>query len=375
MIRIDSKISSLAPRKIFKGIFILFVILFAGTAGYMIIERWSFLDSLYMTVITITTVGYREVGKVSEAGRIFTIFVIFSGVGIIAYILGIVAQAMVDFQMRSIIGRKRLGLKIRTMKNHYIICGFGRLGKIICRELKASNTPIVVVDNNPENRQVLEDEGIPYINDDATVEDVLIEAGIERAKGLVSVVASDADNVFITMTARGLNPSLFILARADEERTEKKLIRAGADRVVMPYLIGGQRMAQTILKPAVTDFLELTVHNRQIGLEMGELEVSENSKLDGVTLIDSGIRQELDVIIVAISKKSGEMKFNPSSQTRIEAGDTLISLGKSEDLKKLAQILSNLDTSLHIAFRRERGWRFCDQVEEARKLVEESFKH
>jgi len=226
------------------------------------------------------------------------------------------------------------------MKNHYIICGFGRLGKIICRELKASNTPIVVVDNNPENRQVLEDEGIPYINDDATVEDVLIEAGIERAKGLVSVVASDADNVFITMTARGLNPSLFILARADEERTEKKLIRAGADRVVMPYLIGGQRMAQTILKPVVTDFLELTVHNRQIGLEMGELEVSENSKLDGVTLIDSGIRQEMDVIIVAISKKSGEMKFNPSSQTRIEAGDTLISLGKSEDLRKLAQILS-----------------------------------
>ncbi len=340
MIRIDSKISSLAPRKIFKGIFILFVILFAGTAGYMIIERWSFLDSLYMTVITITTVGYREVGKVSEAGRIFTIFVIFSGVGIIAYILGIVAQAMVDFQMRSIIGRKRLGLKIRTMKNHYIICGFGRLGKIICRELKASNTPIVVIDNNPENRQVLEDEGIPYINDDATVEDVLIEAGIERAKGLVSVVASDADNVFITMTARGLNPSLFILARADEERTEKKLIRAGADRVVMPYLIGGQRMAQTILKPVVTDFLELTVHNRQIGLEMGELEVSENSRLDGVTLIDSGIRQEMDVIIVAISKKSGEMKFNPSSQTRIEAGDTLISLGKSEDLRKLAQILS-----------------------------------
>ena len=233
-----------------------------------------------------------------------------------------------------------MGLKIRTMKNHYIICGFGRLGKIICRELKASNTPIVVIDNNPENRQVLEDEGIPYINDDATVEDVLIEAGIERAKGLVSVVASDADNVFITMTARGLNPSLFILARADEERTEKKLIRAGADRVVMPYLIGGQRMAQTILKPAVTDFLELTVHNRQIGLEMGELEVSENSKLDGVTLIDSGIRQEMDVIIVAISKKSGEMKFNPSSQTRIEAGDTLISLGKSEDLRKLAQILS-----------------------------------
>lgn len=168
----------------------------------------------------------------------------------------------------------------------------------------------------------------------------MIEAGIERAKGLISVVASDADNLFITMTARGLNPKIFILARADEEHTEKKLIRAGANKVAMPYLIGGHKMAQTIIKPAVTDFLGFIIDNRDMGLEMVELVVGEKSGLNGVTLVDSGIRQEMDIIIVAVRKKDGTMRFNPSSQTRIESGDILISLGKSEDLKKLAKSLS-----------------------------------
>jgi voltage-gated potassium channel len=305
----------------------------------MSIEGWDLMDAMYMTVISITTVGFREVGTVSEAGKIFTIFIIFSGMGIMAYILGMAAQAMVDFQVRSIIGRKKLGIKIRGVKNHYIICGFGRIGKIITRELIINKIPLLVIENNPEERQILENEELPYINDDATNEDVLIEAGIERAKGLVSVVASDADNLFITMSARGLNNDLFIVTRADEVQTEKKLLRAGANRVVMPYLIGGEKMAHSIIKPAVTDFLEYTVHDKDISLEMVELAVSEKSRLNGVTLVDSEIRQDMDVIIVAI-KREGEMKFNPSSQTRIEAGDTLISLGKSEDLRTLAVILA-----------------------------------
>ena len=199
---------------------------------------------------------------------------------------------------------------------------------------------MVVIDNNPETLQALENEEIPFIGDDATSEDVLIEAGIERAKGLVSVVASDADNLFITMSARGLNPALYILSRADGEQTEKKLLRAGADRVVMPYLIGGQKMAHTILRPAVCDFLDFTVNNRDMGLEMDELVVVESSRLNGLTLIESNIRQEMDIIIVAIRKKEGGMNFNPSSKTRIEAGDTLVALGKIDDLEKLAKILS-----------------------------------
>jgi len=340
MIGLGGSNYSFSPKTIIKGFIILMAVLFVGTMGYMLIEKWSMLDALYMTVITITTVGFREIRATSPEGKIFTIFIIFSGMGIIAFILGMVAQTMVEVQVRSIIGRKKLGLKMRSMKDHYIICGFGRIGKVISRELKANRIPTVIIDNNPEEKQGLENENIPYLNDDATSEEGLIEAGIERAKGLVSVVASDADNLFITMTARGLNPGLFILARADEEHTEKKLLRAGANRVVMPYLIGGQKMANSIVKPAVTDFIEFTCDNKDIGLEMEELLVAEKSHLNGKTLIDSEIRQEMDVIIVAVRKKDGEMKFNPSSQTRIESGDILISLGKDSDLKKLAEILS-----------------------------------
>jgi voltage-gated potassium channel len=336
----DAETGPLGPRQIIRGFTILLAVLAFGTGGYMLIEHWSFLDALYITVITITTVGYREVIPVSEKGRIFTIFIIFSGMGIIAYILGIVAQAMIDFQVRSIIGRRRLGMKIRSIKDHYIICGYGRIGKIIGRDLLAGKIPMIVIDNEPEIHSGLDEENIPFIHDDATSEDVLVEAGIQRAKGLVSVVGSDADNLFITMTARGLNPGLFILARAEQEHTEKKLIRAGADRVVLPYLIGGQRMAQTLIKPAVTDFLEFTVHNQEMGLEMAELEVGKGSALNQLTLIDSGIRQKFDVIIMAVRKKIGDMAFNPSSTTRIEAGDTLIALGKSKDIEELAAILS-----------------------------------
>jgi voltage-gated potassium channel len=339
MIRFDTSDRTQSASKIFKGVIILLVVLLIGTMGYMLIEKWTFLDSLYMTVITITTVGYREVGTVSETGRIFTIFIIFTGMGIIAYILGMVAQAMVDFQVREIFGRRKLGKKMQSLKDHYIICGYGRIGKIICKELTANKIPMVVIDNAPDIDQSLEDEEIPFIHDDATGENVLLEAGIERAKGLISVVASDADNLFITMTARVLKPGLFILARADGEHTEKKLLRAGANKVAMPYLIGGHKMAQSIIKPAVTDFLEFTVHNRDMGLEMGELLVSEKSRLNGLTLINSGIRKEMDVIIVAIRSDEGQMRFNPSSETRISAGDTLIALGKSDDLEKLAFIL------------------------------------
>jgi voltage-gated potassium channel len=340
MTQSDITSPSFPIRKIGKGFGILLVVLACGTAGYMLIEKWSLLDSLYMTVITITTVGYREMGPMSPAGMVFTIVVVFSGMGLIIYILGAVAQAMVEFQLGSVIGRRKLLLKIHSMKNHYIVCGLGRIGKIICRELKANHIPMVVIDNAPGVEQAMEHDEIPIIHGDATSEDILLDAGIEKARGLVSVVRSDSDNVFITMSARGLNPSLFILSRAEEEHTEKKLIRAGANRVVMPYHIGGQKMAHAIIKPVVSDFLEFTVHNRRIGLEMGEVLVSENSQLSGVKLADSGIRQQMDVIIIAIQKRDGEMRFNPSSQTQIDPGDTLIALGKSEDISRLAKILS-----------------------------------
>ena len=332
--------ASSGSENIIRALIMLGLVLLIGTAGYVVIEGWQILDAIYMTVITITTVGYGEVRTVSPIGRVFTLVLICMGMGIIAYTLGMVAQVMVELQVRSILGRKKLGLKIKSIKNHYILCGYGRIGRIISQELKASQIPLLVIDSNPDSKQGLEQQDIPYIIDDATSEDVLVEAGIERAKGLISVVLSDADNLFITMTARGLNPGLFILARAEEEQSQKKLLRAGANRVVLPYLIGGQKMAHTITKPAVTDFLELTVHDKNIELEMGELLVKDRSRLKGVTLADSGIRQEMNVIIVAIRKENGEMAFNPSSETRIETGDTLIALGPDNDLKKLSAILS-----------------------------------
>ncbi len=334
----DRTISSYGAKSIIRCLFLLVGVLVVGTAGYMIIEHWRFFEALYMTVITISTVGYQEVGEVSGLGRGFTIILIFMGIGTVGYTLGVFAQAMLDFQLRSFFGRRKLGLKIKSMNNHYILCGYGRIGRIITQELKHNQIPMLVLDNNPDLKEALEHHAIPYIIDDATNEDVLLEAGIEKAKGLIAVVKFDANNLFITMTARGLNPDLFILARADEEQTNKKLLRAGANRVVEPYLIGGQKMAHTIIKPTVTEFIELMVHDRDIGLEIEELLVVEGSRLKGVTLENSGIRKETDVIIVAIKKKGGEMTFNPSSQTRIETGDTLIALGYDSDLKRLASI-------------------------------------
>ncbi|MBW1705868.1 MAG: potassium channel protein [Deltaproteobacteria bacterium] len=337
---LDATISAPGPQRIVRGLIMLGMVLMMGTMGYMILERWHFLDSLYMTVITITTVGFKEVRTVSEPGRIFTVILIFIGMGIMAYTLGMVAQFMVEGEIRSILGRRKLGSRIKSLKKHYIICGYGRIGRVISHELKSHGIPVLVIDQDPESQHVLEDRDLAYIIDDATSEDVLIEAGIERAKGLVAVVLSDADNLFITMTARGLKPDLFILARADEEHARKKLLRAGADNVVLPYLMGGRKMAQSILRPAVADFLDLTIHDKDIDLNMEELQVKEVSTLNGVTLADSGIRQKMNVIIVAIRKKEGEMMFNPSFEARIEAGDTLIALGQSSELDRLAFILA-----------------------------------
>ena len=337
--RIDDRSFGSPPARIIKSLALLVFVMMTGTVGYMHLEGWTFSDSFYMTVITITTVGFREVRDVSDGGRLFTVVLIFMGMGIIAYTLGMVAQVMVELQLRSILGRRKLGSMIKSLKDHYIICGYGRIGRIIAQELGAKKVPFLVVDNNQESKQALEALGVPYIIDDATSEEVLVEAGIMKARGLVTVVLSDADNLFITMTARGLNPNLFILARADEESTEKKLLRAGATRVVLPYLIGGQKMAQTITKPAVTDFLEFTVHNKDINLEIEQLLVGAGSRLEGLALAESGIRRQMDIIIVAIRKQAGQMLFNPSFESRIEAGDTLIALGQQSELEKLAALL------------------------------------
>jgi len=303
------------------------IILF-GTVCYHYIEHWSYIDSLYMTVITLSTVGFREVHQLSDAGQIFTIIIILSGTGIVAYAAGSVIQLIVQGQFRQILGRNKLLQQISNLENHYIICGYGRIGNFISHEFQAKPVPYVVVENNPELCEKLLEDGIFFIQGDATDDDTLIKAGITRANGLITAVTSDTANVYITLTARGLNPDLFILARSGEKSTEKKLIRAGANKVVSPYTIGANRMAQAILRPSVMDFIEIATAHQNLELQIEEICIHSSSNLVNQTLMSSDIRKELDIIIVAIKKLDTEkMLFNPSSQSLFEVGDTLITLG------------------------------------------------
>lgn len=309
-----------------------------GTAGYMLLEGWNFIDALYMTVITLASVGFKEVHDLSLFGRIFTIIIIIGGVGTVAYALSAGAKIILEGELQEVYGRRRLEKKIKELKNHYIVCGYGRMGKIICRELHEKNIKFVIVEKQPDKQQ--ENEDLLIFPGDATNDEVLKELGIEKAKGLVTVLPTDAENLFVVLSARGLNPNLFIVARAGEEGSEKKLIRAGADKVVSPYHIGGLRIAHTVLKPAVVDFIEFATKSGNIDLQMEEVLIQESSELIGKSLDESGIGRELGIIIVAIKKPDGSMKFNPTFKSAIKNGDTLIALGESSKLKNLEVMAS-----------------------------------
>lgn len=326
---------TLRKRLILSGLLI-FLMVALGTAGFIVIERWNFLDALYMTIITLTTVGYGEVHNLSSEGRIFNIFLIIGGVGTVFYALSTGAKVVLEGELQDIFGRKRLEKKIRDLHDHYIICGYGRMGRIICKELNANGEKFIVIEMNPH--KLHEQENILIMEGDATQDAALIEAGIQKAKGLISVLPTDAENLFVVLSARGLNPQLLIVARAGEEGSGKKLLRAGADRVTSPYHIGGLHIAHTILKPAILDFIEFATKSGNIDLQMEEVTISERSRLVGVTLDEGGIGRDLGIIIVAIRKSSGEMKFNPTSQNIIEAGDTLIALGEVPKLRILEDI-------------------------------------
>jgi voltage-gated potassium channel len=329
---------SLAKRLLI-NLVIFFAIVSSGLIGFMVIEGWNAFDALYMTITTLTTVGFMEVHPLSPGGRIFTMILILLGVGFILYFLGITTRMMVEGTIRDIYGRRKLEKKITHISGHYLVCGYGRIGRSVTQILRDKPLEVVVIEKDENYIPEFQEKNVTYVLGEATSEDILIRAGIERAKGLVAAASSDADNVYITLTARGLNPDLFILARAAEEASIKKLKRAGADQVVSPYELGARRMANTILRPAVVDFIEFAVHNRDLNLQMEELTVSSHSKIKDVTLFDSGIRKDHNLIVVAIRKKTGEMVFNPSSNTKIHEGDTLVALGDRDNLSQLEQKL------------------------------------
>jgi len=317
------------------GILILILIVIVGTSGYMLLEGWSLLDSLYMTIISITTTGFAELKPLSTYGRMFTIFLIVVGVVSIAYTGGRVAQVFIETHFfRS----RRMNRRLDTIGNHYIVCGYGRMGKTICEGLVENDVAFVVVENSPAKIAQIEAKGWLCVNGDATSDETLVKAGIDRAKGLVAVIRTDAENVFASLSAKELNPNIFLVARAIDEGTESKLKKAGADRVVKPYDLGGNRMVQLLLRPGVIDFIDGVARNRSLNISLEEIQVKENSSLKGLSLLNSPIRKELDVIIVAIWKSNGEFIYNPKSTTVIEAADKLIAIGERSRLFQLTDM-------------------------------------
>jgi voltage-gated potassium channel len=309
---------------------LIFLAIAFGTVGYELIEGWSFLDALYMTITTLTTVGYGEVHPLSEAGRVFTIILILVGVGTVLYALSAGAKVILEGELQELFGRKRLEKRIKDIRGHYIVCGYGRMGRIICNELKGNKMPFVVIEKNID--PISNSGEALVIGGDATSDEVLKAAGIDKAKGLISVLPTDAENLYVVLSARGLNRGLFIVARAGEEGSESKFLQAGANKAVSPYHIGGMRIAHTILRPSVVDFIEFATKSGNIELQMEEVTIPEGSALIGQSLDQCGFGKVLGIIIVGIKRESGEMKFNPTFRTAIRAGDTLIALGEISKL-------------------------------------------
>lgn len=310
-----------------------------GTFGYHILMGWTLLDSLYMTIITLGTIGYREVGPMDSAGKVFTMCLIVFGVAVVFWAGASLIEAVVGEQMWHALQRKRMEKNISRLRDHYIICGFGRMGQQIVKDLQREGQPHVVIEMNPEQLPKLVAQDIPFIEGNASDDKVLMTAGIERAKGLITVAPSDEDNVFITLSARALNPSLYIVARSIQVDNEDKLKMAGADQVMSPYVMGGRMMATAVLRPNVLDFLELAMHTDEVKITLEELTVSATSKLIGRTVAESGLKKDGTATIVAIKRSSGKVIANPGENEIIREGDVLIVLGLPEQLCQVEEMV------------------------------------
>ncbi len=315
-------------------------IIIFSTAGYYIVEDMPLFDALYMTVITISTVGFSEIQPLSNYGRTITMITIIASITIGGYAVGVIVRMFIEGELKKTFERRRLEKLIENLKDHFIICGFGRIGRIICRELYEDNMKFVVIEQDPVAIAELEKLKFLYLQMDATTDEALVKAGIMKAKGLVTAVRSDANNVFISLTAKGLRPDIFVLSRTSDVKNEDKLKRAGASRVVSPYYLGGRRMAQMLKRPAVVDFIDIATMDNKLGLIMEEVRIRPESVLVGKNLIESHLRQDFGVIIVAIKRQhSGDMVFNPGPSEILNNGDVLVVLGKKEDVSRMGAVL------------------------------------
>lgn len=307
----------------------LLLVMVAGTLGYRALEKWSWLDSLYMTVITISTVGFKEVGELSANGRIFTILLIFAGVGTLGVTLSILFEFFFQHQFKLITEKRSMQKQINTISDHTIVCGYGRMGKIISEELHRTDKPLVVVESDAGKADDLERSGLLVIKGDATSEATLQSAGVERAQALVATLGSDADNLFLTLTARGMNKDLDIIARAENESNTRKFTQAGASRVVSPFAIGAGHIVSILTRPSVVDFVDLITGEDDIKLEVLQHAVAKDSSFAGQTLAEGHVRQELGGMVIAIRKADKTMLFDPSPSTRIDADDRLYVLSSN----------------------------------------------
>ena len=302
-------------------------------------EGWTALESAYTVVITLSTVGFGTPTKLSPAGMGIMIALIAVGVTLAVYLSGLAVQGLLEGELGKILGRIKMERQVQSMKDHYLVCGAGRIGLLVCQELAGAGEPFVVVDRDEGALQKAAAQGYICVVGDATEEETLKAAGIQRAKGLLAVLGSDAENVFLTMTARFLNRDLSIVARASAEKAQKKLYRAGANRCITPESLGGRHMARAILKPTVLEFLDLAMGGGDMNLALDEVPIPPSSLLAGKSLLDSPVRKDYGLIVVAILRPDGTMQFNPSGETRIDEGDVLLALGEKPRIRALKEAL------------------------------------
>ncbi len=315
---------------------VLFAAVFAaGTVGYAVIEGWSVWDSAFMTLITVTTVGYGYPHPLSRAGEAWTAFVLLGGVATLYYTAFVLMALIVDGGLHRRFEQRRFERMLDALDNHFIICGYGRIGSTIADEFRRQGVPCVVIDRDPDKVHAIIAGGGLAVEADASREDVLKRVGLDRARGLIAAVSTDAENVYTVLTARVLRPDLFIIARVESDDAEPKLKRAGADRVISPYTLGAIQMANTALRPAVVDFMRLATSSEHIDLSAEQIELAPHATLVGKTIREAELRQRYGVIVVAIRRREGHMEFNPSPEARLHGGDQLVLLGSAEKLRHL----------------------------------------
>jgi voltage-gated potassium channel len=319
------------------AVVLLSTIVLTGTAGYMLIEGWPAWDALYMTIISLTTVGYREVHPLSRAGEAFTMCLLVGGVGTVLYSFTLIGARVIEGTLHNPWERRRVTNMLKQLENHFIVCGYGRIGSIIVEEFTRQHVPHVVIERDPERLRTLTEAGHLVVEGDASSEEVLGKAGVARARGLIAAVSTDAENVYTILSARLMQPTLYIIGRAESDESARKIKRAGADRVISPYQIGGLHMAQLALRPAVVEFVQLATSSEFLELSMEQIEVRAAGPLVGQSIVGANLRQSFGVIVVGIRRASGKMEFNPSPDARMAAGDYLVLLGPNDRLSQLAK--------------------------------------